>query len=135
MADIYFNWQNLAHLTWYGVIGNTDYNYWDIRRQLSQSGKEGTQFRIDNYIWTHSMKVEGHKVAFIHIDTSFLAYGKKGEANNLGMKQHFREYRWTDEFVLNQIETALADNRDARYKIAVGHHPICHLSGGSHAIL
>ena len=81
------------------------------------------------------MNVDGQVISFVHFDTSFLAYGKNGEAGNQGMKQSFHSSKWTDEFVLAQIERALADHAHVAYKIAVGHHPICHLTGGSHAIL
>jgi len=32
------------------------------------------------------MKVGGQVVSFVHFDTSFLAYGKSGEAGNQGMR-------------------------------------------------
>ena len=43
--------------------------------------------------------------------------------------------RWTDKFVLEEIERALADKVNTPYKICVGHHPIHYLRGGSHSIL
>jgi len=80
------------------------------------------------------MAVEGKSLAFVHIDTSFLAYGKDGEEGNKHMEFYFRDYRWTDEYVLGEIEELLEDNQDATFKIAVGHHPIGHLCGGSSSL-
>ena len=48
-------------------------------------------WRIDDYFWSHTMKFNDQKVAFVHIDTNFLAYGEDGETNSLHMEEHFRK--------------------------------------------
>jgi len=40
------------------------------------------------------MNVDNDKtLAFVHIDTSFLAYGKEGEPGNLNMKNYFKKHK------------------------------------------
>ena len=89
-------------------------------------------WRIDDDFWSHTITTEnkGEKIAFVHFDTNFLAYGEKGEKGNKGMGQYFKTENWTDQKhqeVLGKIDGALSKYKDANYKIAVGHHPIGHL--------
>ena len=45
------------------------------------------------------------------------------------MKQYFKKYKWTEEYILVQIEKVLRKNLNADFKICVGHHPIADLCG------
>jgi len=120
-------------LTWYGVIGNRDYRNKGLKKEYLVY-KNG--WIIDDFFWHHQMSVDkDYRVAFVHIDTSFLAYGKGGEPGNKRMKKYFEKYQWTDAEVLKRIEWHLEENKDAHYKIAVGHHPIGHVAGeGKHSL-
>jgi len=79
-ADIYQNKPHLKNLTWYGLLGNHDYNNHGLLEEFKYN-KYG--WRIDDFFWSHSKTVDGETVAFVHIDTSFLAYGAKGEHANM----------------------------------------------------
>jgi len=48
-------------------------------------------WKIDDYFWSHKMKIGEETVAFVHIDTSFLAYGEEGEVISQHMGSHFRK--------------------------------------------
>jgi len=75
-------------LNWYGVLGNRDYNnkYLEAYFYMSKHG-----WKIDDYFWSHKMKIGEETVAFVHIDTSFLAYGEEGEVISQHMGSHFRK--------------------------------------------
>ena len=81
-------------------------------------------WKMEDFFWSHTQMVGEEEVAFVHIDTSYLAYGRTGESGNKYMKDYFEKYGWSDDEVLAKIEKLLEANRDATYKIAVGHHPI-----------
>ena len=83
---------NLQQLPWYGVLGNHDYNYKKLN-DLFLHKENGWQ--IKNYFWSHIEKVDGKNVAFIHIDTSFIAYGIEGEPNNKYMNYKFKGMQWS----------------------------------------
>jgi len=61
------------------VIGNRDLNYKWLEVEYFEQRKG---WRIDEFFWSHTMTIDGKELAFVHIDTNFLAYGKKGEAGN-----------------------------------------------------
>ena len=92
-------------MTWYGVLGNRDYRNKGLKKEFFVYK---TGWIIDDFFWHHQMTVDkDHKVGFVHIDTSFLAYGKGGEPGNKRMKKYFEKYKWTDEEVLKRIESHL----------------------------
>jgi len=74
-TSIYGTKPHLSKLNWYGVMGNKDYtNKWLEAEFIFR--KNG--WRIDDFFWSH--KIEN--IVFVHIDTSFLAYGANGETGN-----------------------------------------------------
>ena len=86
---------------------------------------------MDDYFWSHTKTLDGGKsLAFVHIDTNFLAYGPHGEGGRKYMKRYFSSLQWTDDFLLDHVDWLLKENQNATYKIAVGHHPVGHISGG-----
>jgi len=72
---------------------------------------------------------DGKSIAFIHIDTNFLAYGEDGEPNNNMMHPYFYKYQWETDDIMERIEELIEKHKDCPYKIMVGHHPIGHLCG------
>ena len=50
------------------------------------------------------------KIAFVYIDTNFLAYGNKGEPHNKQMRKYFTKYKWNEKHILAAIEELLAKN-------------------------
>ena len=107
-------------------MGNKDYtNRWTEAEFIFR--KNG--WRIDDFFWSHAINVDDQKLAFVHIDTSFLAYGVNGEPGNPFMKSCFQKYSWAKNKILDIIEKLLQDNKEATYKIAIGHHPIGHMCG------
>lgn len=56
------------------------------------------------------MSVDGEQVAFVHIDTNYLAYGANGEPSKKPMKGYFKKLNWTDDVVLGKIEEQLKKN-------------------------
>jgi len=72
----------LNEVDWCGVFGNKDHGSDDFVQMFHYPG-----WRIDDPFWAHSVTTEkGDKIAFVHIDTNFLAYGEKGEKGNKGMQ-------------------------------------------------
>ena len=54
-------------------------------------------WRIKDFFYDRIVKIDGDEIAFVHIDTNFLAYGWNGEPGNKYMKSYFRKYRWSEE--------------------------------------
>ena len=108
------------------MLGNHDYNNDGLMAELSycQNG-----WRIDDFFWNHEMEVDGEKIGFVHIDTSFLAYGPEGESNKKKMKPWFEKLKWTNELVLYNVDQHLKAQSDAKYRIAIGHHQVGHTYG------
>jgi len=90
--QIYNSQPNLKKLDWYGVLGNHDYNYKKLN-DLFLYKENGWQ--IKNYFWSYFKRVDGRKVAFVHIDTNFIAYGIEGEPKNKYMNYKFKGMGWT----------------------------------------
>ncbi len=45
---------------------------------------------MDGLLWSHNYTLEGQKIAFVHIDTNFLAYDiLGGKQNNSRMNKYF----------------------------------------------
>jgi hypothetical protein len=80
------------------------------------------------------MKVEDETVAFVHIDTSYLAYGEKGEPGGGYMTAQFEKYNWDESIILKKIEKELSKHKGATYKIAIGHHPTGRLCDGTEGL-
>ena len=107
-GDVYSVHQHIAGLTWYGCLGNHDYNGKGLESQL-QYNKHN--WRIDDFFWSYNFTVGGKQVAFVHIDTNYLAYGANGEpSKNPLMKGYFEKFKWNDTVVLNKIEAELKKN-------------------------
>ncbi len=98
-ADIYQTKDYLKDLTWYGCLGNHDYNtqHMDAFFDFKQHG-----WRIDGHVWSHTHTlINDDVVAFVHIDTNFLTYGEDGEdSKNPGMTDNFAKYNMTDDWML-----------------------------------
>ena len=96
-GDIYQSLPNLQNLTWYGVVGNNDFSEIGLESELfyDQNG-----WRIDDYFWSRIQKIGDKKIAFVHIDTNYLAYGQDGAPDKEHMKTYFRKLRWTEEYIL-----------------------------------
>ena len=61
---------------WYGTIGNHDFASEGLLSEFTYS-KSG--WKIGSFFYNHVHDTEwGQKIAFAHVDTNFLAYGKKG---------------------------------------------------------
>lgn len=78
----------MGKLTWYGVLGNHDYGGSNIECEF-QYKKHG--WRIDDWWWSYTMTVGTKTVAFVHFDTSYLAYGPNGEKSKIYMKPEFHK--------------------------------------------
>mmetsp|Transcript_3197 Transcript_3197/g.295 ORF Transcript_3197/g.295 Transcript_3197/m.295 type:complete len:104 (+) Transcript_3197:220-531(+) len=76
-ANIYPKMSYLKDLTWYGVIGNHDFRGLGLFTEFEY---KKNNWRIDDFFWTHTDIVEGNRIAFIHIDTNFLAEGIEGSS-------------------------------------------------------
>jgi len=53
-------------------------------------------WRMDNLFWRHEVKIGSKKAIFLHIDTSFLAYGIEGEVGKPDMPGWFKTFGWRD---------------------------------------
>ena len=78
-ANIYPEQSELGRLTWFGVLGNRDYQNKGIKEGYLKSKDK---WKIDDFFWSHRMLANNRELAFIHIDTNFLAYGSNGEVGN-----------------------------------------------------
>ena len=86
---------------------------------------------MDYFVYSHTMEIGDDDLALVHIDTSFLAYGPDGEPQNRYMKEAFAKYKRNDiDELLEEIDVTLCENKDRRYKIVIGHHPIGPACGG-----
>ncbi len=75
-ANIYQTKENLKDLLWYGSLGNHDYN---TKHQYAYFFYKAHGWRLDDHVWSHSHKLaSGDEVAFVHADTVYLNYGRKG---------------------------------------------------------
>lgn len=74
-ANVYQKKSYLKNLKWYGTIGNHDYGNVGLYSEFKYR-KYG--WVIEDFFWTHTAKVAGMNIAFVHVDTSFLAYGVEG---------------------------------------------------------
>ncbi len=76
------------------MLGNHDYNGKDLEAELKYT-KHG--WRIDDYFWAHTTTVGTKTVAFIHIDTNYLAYGPNGEPDKKLMPDYFKKNGWSSK--------------------------------------
>ena len=53
------------------------------------------------------MMTENKEIAFVHFDTSFLAYGINGQNTNPKMGEYFKKQGWNNEQVFGMIESHL----------------------------
>ena len=88
---------------------------------------EDDGWRLDDFFFSHKMEIDGAEVAFVHIDTNYLAYGRKGE--NKMMKEYFKRHEVNNEVIMASLDQELAKHKNVAYKICVGHHPIGHHCG------
>ena len=94
LFGIFESLPHLKDLDWYGVLGNRDYSNEGITELL---GYREHRWRLDDHFWSHTMIADDEKkVAFVHIDTSFLAYGEYGEVGNANMGDYFAKKDWTE---------------------------------------
>lgn len=82
---MYANKDYLRNIPWYGVLGESDYRGKGLYDEFLY---RNNNFKIENFLWAHTARIKSKSVAFVHIDTSFLAYGKEGESEK--MKEYFK---------------------------------------------
>ena len=117
---------------WYGVVGNHDYADRGLNKQYFYNNNG---WRVSGFFWSHTMIADnGKELAFVHIDTSYLAYGSEGEIGNKRMTEYFQKNKWDDDTILEIIEKLLIQHKNATYKFVIGHHPIGHVSGGQNSL-
>ncbi|KRX08963.1 hypothetical protein PPERSA_08166 [Pseudocohnilembus persalinus] len=115
---VYNNYENIKNLDWYGVLGNHDWNGPGLEYQF-QYNKNG--WKIEDYFWNHKKTFGNKEVAFVHIDTNYLEYGKQGQTQLMG--ERFKQLGWEkDKMILNLIEQQLQKVQTSDWIIVVGHH-------------
>lgn len=82
----------LKDLPWYGVIGNHDFYGAGL---FSEFEYRENNWYIPDFFWSHTDKIGDKKIAFLHMDTNFLAYGKEG--NGEEMANYFVELGWESD--------------------------------------
>ena len=88
--DVFDEEENQIHwLNWYGSLGNNDYNNQVIEALFEIKAKG---WRMKNFFWSHTIPYGDEEIAFVHIDTNYLAYGDNGEPGNKWMEKHFEHY-------------------------------------------
>ena len=125
-VNVYSKYPHLKPLSWFGVLGNKDYQSKLLHTQfyIKDNG-----WRLDDFFFSHKMEIDRVEIVFVHIDTNYLAYGRKGEDGNKMMKEYFRKHKMDDEMLVASIEHELEKHKNVAYKVCVGHHPIGHHCG------
>ena len=103
-------------IPWYPTLGNHD-NRGNVEAEIGYS-KISSRWKLPARYYTHSEKIDGtNEALFVHLDTSpfVTAYHKKGSTYHVEGQDPKAQLRW--------LESALAASH-ARWKIAVGHHPV-----------
>ena len=86
---------HIKNLTWYGTIGNHDYNGADIEAEFIYN-KFG--WKMDGFMYYHNHRaMSGDSVTFVHIDTNYLFYGPNGEFSKPRMKPYFQHYNFSKD--------------------------------------
>ena len=118
----------LSGIPWYSTQGNHDYNSPDLFAQFQYRQHD---WKFGALFWQHSHRVQSALVTFVHVDTSFLAYGINGQPGTTKplMKPWFDRLGWTsDEQQVGLARDLLELSADpSDWLFTVGHHAI----GGS----